>query len=66
VPRRRLISTRAERVARLHDDAAKWLAIHDASRIAAQREAKRAEVERERADRIAARRRLAGLTDALK
>jgi hypothetical protein len=68
MPRRRLISTRVERIARTQDDAAAWLAIHDAERIAAEIEAKRAEVERERLLRMEARRRLAGigLANALK
>jgi hypothetical protein len=43
MPHRRLISTRAERAARLRDAAAAWLAEHDAERIAVELEAKRAE-----------------------
>ena len=39
---RRLINSRAERIAREHDDAAQWLAVHDAARIAAEHEARRA------------------------
>jgi hypothetical protein len=35
MPRRHLISARAERVAREHDEAAAWLAVHDRERIAA-------------------------------
>ena len=42
MPRRLRIDSRNERIARLHDDAAKWLAEHDAERIAAELEAKRA------------------------
>jgi hypothetical protein len=69
MPRRLRIDSRSERIARLHDDAAKWLAEHDAERIAAEIAAKNAEVQRERLERMAARRRLAGchgLADALK
>jgi hypothetical protein len=63
--RRLRIDTRAERIARRHDDAAAWLAVHDADRIAAELEAKRAEVERERLRRAEARLRLSP-ADALK
>ena len=42
MPRRLRINGRAERIARLHDVAAAWLAEHDADRIAAEIEAKRA------------------------
>jgi hypothetical protein len=38
----RLINSRAERIAREHDDAALWLTEHDAERIAAEHEARRA------------------------
>jgi hypothetical protein len=41
------INSRAERIAREHDDAALWLAEHDAERIAAEREARRSEARRQ-------------------
>jgi F0F1-type ATP synthase membrane subunit b/b' len=47
MPHRLLLNSRAERIAREHDDAAQWLAEHDATRIAAEREAKRAEAKRQ-------------------
>jgi hypothetical protein len=47
VKRTSTIASRAERIAREHDAAALWLAVHDAERVAAEREAKRAEAKRQ-------------------
>ena len=56
VHRPRRIDTRSERIARRHDAAAQWLAIHDGDRIAAEAEAKRAEARRQDRSLAAARR----------